>query len=223
MPAGPVTAQTLANSTVLGSDRNIYFPSPLLDPGGLLLGRNVLAVELHRQSASGSTLGFDLELSASETFGSPVILEQPQSQSIPAGASASLSVKAVGAPPLRLQWYFNGAPLPNATDSTLSVANAVSAQSGAYFAILSNYLGSASSDVVALTVVPNAAPVLGPIGDQTILLGSSLALSASAADPDFPPQSLAFSLDPGAPSGAASGSHRRTATSTRLRSRLIVL
>ena len=48
----------------------------------------------------------------------------------------------------------------------------------------------------------NQAPVLTAIGDQSVNEGSTLTFTASATDPDSPANTLTFSLDPGAPSGA---------------------
>jgi hypothetical protein len=50
---------------------------------------------------------------------------------------------------------------------------------------------------------PNTAPTLVPIGDHVLTLGQSLTFTASATDTDSPPQTLTFSLGPGAPYGAA--------------------
>jgi hypothetical protein len=55
----------------------------------------------------------------------------------------------------------------------------------------------------ANNVVPNTPPVLVPIANRSVTLGQTLTLTASASDADQPPQSLTFSLAPGAPFGAA--------------------
>jgi len=49
----------------------------------------------------------------------------------------------------------------------------------------------------------NLAPVLAPIADRTAHEGETVTLKASATDDDLPAQSLAFSLDPGAPANAS--------------------
>ncbi len=64
----------------------------------------------------------------------------------------------------------------------------------------------ALSDFETITVTVaevNAAPVLDAIGNQTVNEGTALAFTATASDPDQPANSLTFSLDPGAPSGAS--------------------
>jgi hypothetical protein len=53
--------------------------------------------------------------------------------------------------------------------------------------------------------MPNTAPVLAPIPNRAVTLGQTLSFTVSATDTDSPPQTLAFSLLPGAPSGAFIG------------------
>ena len=54
-----------------------------------------------------------------------------------------------------------------------------------------------------LTLTSNQPPVLAPILAQTVTEGGSLSFLATATDPDLPPQTLRFSLDPGGPAGAS--------------------
>jgi hypothetical protein len=59
------------------------------------------------------------------------------------------------------------------------------------------------SEAITITVRDvNAAPVLAPIGSQTVLPMVALTFTATATDPDVPVNSLTFSLDAGAPAGA---------------------
>ena len=52
-------------------------------------------------------------------------------------------------------------------------------------------------------VIPNTAPVLDPIGTQSVTLGQTLTFRATASDSDQPAQTLTFSLDAGAAGNAA--------------------
>src|SRR5207249_3196678 len=70
--------------------------------------------------------------------------------------------------------------------------------------------GSSISNMVTATPrFPNLAPynnvppTIDFIANQTISSDQSLTLTVSAHDTDLPPQTLTFSLDPGAPSGAS--------------------
>ncbi len=61
------------------------------------------------------------------------------------------------------------------------------------------------SDFETITITVNevnVAPVLAAIGDKTVDEGSLLTFTATATDADIPANSLAFSLDAGAPAGA---------------------
>ena len=86
---------------------------------------------------------------------SPFISLQPQSETAPLGASAQFSLAAGGQAPLAYQWWFNGAPVPGATGSSLSLTNVQSANAGNYSAVVSNPFGSLTSAVAVLTVTNN--------------------------------------------------------------------
>lgn len=60
------------------------------------------------------------------------------------------------------------------------------------------------SETILITVSEvNAAPVLSAIGAQSVTEGSLLSFAAQASDGDIPLNTLSYSLDPGAPTGAA--------------------
>src|SRR5262245_55544085 len=50
---------------------------------------------------------------------------------------------------------------------------------------------------------PNGPPILQPIGNRSVVGGNTLSFFASATDTNQPPQTLTFTLDPGATAGAA--------------------
>jgi hypothetical protein len=62
---------------------------------------------------------------------------------------------------------------------------------------------SATNSIAIVVNEVNAAPVLSALADKTIHAGASLAFRAMAADSDIPANTLTYSLDPGAPTGAA--------------------
>jgi hypothetical protein len=63
MPAGAITSQTKASTTVNGGDANVYFDFSL-DPSLLISGNNTLAVEIHQSTAGSADIIFDLGLTA---------------------------------------------------------------------------------------------------------------------------------------------------------------
>jgi len=76
----------------------------------------------------------------------------PTDQTVFAGASASFSVQGAGTLPLSYQWLRDGAPLPGATASSLTLQNVQALDAGALQAVVSNAYGSATSRVARLVV-----------------------------------------------------------------------
>jgi hypothetical protein len=93
-----------------------------------------------------------------EAATAPAITIQPQSQSVAAGNTVTLSATATGGA-LTYQWFFAGTPIAGATGSTLVLSQVGTSQSslyGTYTVSVSNILGTAVSTAAALTVQPNA-------------------------------------------------------------------
>ena len=90
--------------------------------------------------------------------GSPLITAQPQSRSVTTGGQAQFTVTASGNPEPTYQWYFNGTAINNATSSTLTIASAQAANAGDYTVVVSNALGSITSEKATLTVTAPPAP-----------------------------------------------------------------
>jgi VCBS repeat-containing protein len=65
MPSGAITYTTLAPVAIGGADESAWLEAPI-DPSRLVAGNNVLAVEVHQQSATSTDVSFDLELRATE-------------------------------------------------------------------------------------------------------------------------------------------------------------
>ncbi len=74
----------------------------------------------------------------------PSITTQPVSQTVTAGATATLSVSATGTPAPVYQWLMNGAALGDES-SSLAITNFQAANQGTYSVILSNDLGVVTS------------------------------------------------------------------------------
>lgn len=58
MPLGAITAATPASASAGGAEETTYFPFPI-SPARFVEGTNVLAIEVHQQSAGSSDLGVD--------------------------------------------------------------------------------------------------------------------------------------------------------------------
>lgn len=110
----------------------------------------------------------------------PTIVTQPAGVSLVAGSPVTFSVTALGTPPLRYQWFFNGTPIPGATTTAYSLANAWTTNTGVYSVLVSNdYAGLLSSNAL-LSVVPVAAWGYNGFNQTTIMpeLTNVVALAA---------------------------------------------
>ena len=82
----------------------------------------------------------------------PGIAQQPQSQTLPTGATVTFTVYPAGTNAVSCQWLFNGANIPGATSSTCTFTNATPENAGNYSVLLSNSAGSTLSSNAVLSV-----------------------------------------------------------------------
>lgn len=105
----------------------------------------------------GDTGGFRLSLTVDGVTGAaPTIINQPRSITRNVTNGAGFSVTATGSDPLTFQWFFNGNPISGATNAAYSINNVATANAGNYHCVVTNVLGSATSNTAVLTV--NAPP-----------------------------------------------------------------
>jgi len=87
----------------------------------------------------------------------PVIIAQPQNQTVAPSNSVSFTVAVSGSANLSYQWYFNtNAPIANATNSTFTLGNVQSTNAGVYSVVVTNVAGSITSTNAFLTVSAGA-------------------------------------------------------------------
>lgn len=104
----------------------------------------------------------------------PAITQQPQSLSVTQGNSASFSVAATGAAPLRYQWRLNGSNVPGGTGSSYSLTNVQVPNQGTYSVRVTNTFGAITSNIALLTVVPQTYSYTVGIGTGYNLLANQL-------------------------------------------------
>ncbi len=102
------------------------------------------------RNSYGSVVSSPGELTVIST---PYFYQQPQGQSVVAGTNATFVVSADGAPPLRYQWLFNGAPIDGATNRLLLLTNVTGAAAGFYACAVSNAYGGVVSTNAQLSVL----------------------------------------------------------------------
>jgi hypothetical protein len=97
----------------------------------------------------------------------PVILVQPANEATQLGGTSTFAVAASGSN-LIYQWYLNGTAVPSGTSSIYVTAPATSADQGdELYVVVSNGVGSVTSNTVVLTVVLPIITTVPPTPGQT--------------------------------------------------------
>ncbi len=126
-------------------------------PLKLLEGDNAITIAVTAQD--GATIKNYNVIARRGYIGAPRIAVQPASQTVTPGTPVGFTVEAVGSSTLTYQWKRNGVLIAGAQSKTYNVSTALSTNAGAYTVIVSNSLGSVTSDAATLTV--SAAGVVG--------------------------------------------------------------
>jgi uncharacterized delta-60 repeat protein len=100
----------------------------------------------------------------------PVITAHPLSQTVEAGADATFSVIATGAPPITYQWFKEGTKVKNATNTSFTITNVNSTHAGNYRVVASNVGGSSTSTVAHLSVNFHTSPLTIITNGQGVVL-----------------------------------------------------
>jgi hypothetical protein len=103
----------------------------------------------------------------------PTIVTQPASPSVPMGLTGAFSVAASGSGTLSYQWSDNGAPVSGATAATYTTPATAFANTGESFTVITNSLGSVTSNAVILTVTARA-PQVGDLRFQQVDAASTV-------------------------------------------------
>jgi parallel beta-helix repeat protein len=109
----------------------------------------------------------------------PLIVTQPQSQSITVGSNATFSVTPNDTIALQYQWRKGAAALAGATTSSLTLQNITTNDAGSYTVVVSNPAGTITSDAAILTVLVPPSITVQPLS-QIGHLGESVTFSVTA-------------------------------------------
>ena len=146
------TAATLANN-VPPSGEGFLEAMSITNLSLLRQGENLVAVEVHQSGPASSDVMWGMKLMAIQQT-ALLITNQPQSQTVLFGDSATFSVGVSGGPAF-YQWQRNGFNVPNGTSSQYSLSGINNNNAGEYRVIVTNSISSVTSSVAILTVIPD--------------------------------------------------------------------
>ncbi|MBO4797072.1 MAG: SUMF1/EgtB/PvdO family nonheme iron enzyme, partial [Verrucomicrobia bacterium] len=113
----------------------------------------------------------------------PVIVTQPQSQTVFADDAVTVSVTAIGAEPLSYQWYKDGTAITGAIDSSYTINSVQMTDAGSYAVTVSNENGLAASKPAVLKVKEAVPPtIITQPKSQTVYENDSVTFSVFAGD-----------------------------------------
>ena len=125
----------------------------------------------------------------------PYFTTQPANVTNYAGASATLNVSAIGAvtnstgpgSAILYQWYQNGNPLLNATNSSLAFATLNATNAGNYYVVATGPYGSSQSGSAMLDVLPANPPIVtqAPVSQNAYINQTVQFLVTVAGTPPF--------------------------------------
>jgi hypothetical protein len=180
---GPVSASTPATGGPALAGKVETFTLP---PAGLIVGNNVLEVELHQAVATPTDLAFGLKLVATDSL--PPSIEdpsQPADRSVVEGNSTTFAVgNVLGTVPFFYQWFKDGAPIDAATNATLTIPMVLVTDAGQYRIEINNSTGAKATSrnavltttAVSVSITNNAEPA-----DRTIAEGESTTFTLAVA------------------------------------------
>ena len=121
-------------------------------------------------------------------WSSPIILKDVQSLTVNTGSTATFTVSASGKPNPTYQWIFNGTTLTGETNTTLVINDVQYVNTGSYNVVISNDVGTITSNIASLNVYFNPIPPTPPTppviteqpSSQTVVVGESASFNVNA-------------------------------------------
>jgi hypothetical protein len=98
-------------------------------------------------------------------WSSPLITQFPQSLTVDTGSTATFTVAASGKPTPTYQWRFNGNQLTGETNTSLVINNVQDVNTGSYDVVVSNDIGSVTSNTATLNIFYYPPQPTGSIGN----------------------------------------------------------
>ena len=149
MPAGTVSYSTLATAAFDPEGTPVIREIP---SSALVLGTNVIAVEVHQNNLTSSDIVFGQQVFlAFRPSTLLVITNQPQNVTVEESHAVLIPLGLQGEPAF-YQWYRNGVAISNGTSNPLLLDVPALVDAGSYFVIATNNVNSVTSSVFTVSV-----------------------------------------------------------------------
>lgn len=113
--------------------------------------------------------------------GPPIITRQPEAQSVVLSNRLALVATVYGQHPRTVQWFHQDAPVSGGTNTTFLMDRAKVSDGGNYRVVVSNSLGTVTSHVASVTILPLL--ITAPFLDQTVRSGKTARFEAAVSGP----------------------------------------
>ncbi len=148
---GPLTLQWLKNGSAIPGQTTSSLTISQVKPA------DAASYSLRMSNELGTSVSKSMLLNV---LVAPGILRQPALQEALEGKPFTLSVAASGSAPLTYQWYFNGSRIEKATAASYKVAAARPDHSGNYHVVVTNPVGTVTSETLHVDVLFLAQPIV---------------------------------------------------------------
>lgn len=167
----------LAIPSGTGSSLSYYTSSPSL------AGRYAVTAT----NSAGSATSYDALVTVTAAVTGPTFTVQPQNADGYYGSSVTFTSSATGTATVLYQWRKNGADIPGATNSSLSLANVQASDAATYTVVASDANGSTPSVAVTLTLSGGVAPfIITPPSNVSAQAGTAAIFLASVGGTPVP-------------------------------------
>jgi hypothetical protein len=183
LPDGPLGYSTLATGSPARPGEAEVFSVPV---AALVVGQNLLEVEVHAAAATPQALAFGLGLFATDRL-APSIEDPalPVDRSVVEGTATTFSAgRVLGTEPLSYQWFIDGIAIPGATNATYTntIGVVLATDAGSYSVEISNATGiraTSRSALLTTTAIPVAFVDPSQPADRTITEGEATTFSVN--------------------------------------------
>lgn len=149
-------------------------------------GQTAVPSEANRVFAISGSGDFSLALRDASDDVAPTVVQPPQDVVRALGDNHTFTVGVAGQGPFRYQWRKNGADIPNATNSSLLLADVTVDSAASYSVVVTNHAGATLSGAAILSIEARPAISTPVVRRETGRIGEPLTLTTTVTSANQP-------------------------------------